>query len=160
MTNFAASIDRDGNRQVIDAPLPFLVTKSMTLAGGTTNDPGDYNGTGNPATLFTVTGDVLVIIFATCQTNLAGLNATIEIGISGNTASLIAQTTATDIDDGKSWIDATPLTVEGIDVGSPKILVDGTDIIQTVATANITTGALVYYCFWRPLSSDGNIVAA
>ena len=157
MAQIESAFRRDANGVAITTH-GLIASKSMTLAGGTTNDPGDYDGTGNPASLFTVTGDVLVQLFAVCSVNLAGSSATIEAGISGNTAALIAQSTATDIDAGHVWIDATPGSVQGLPTA--QILTGGTDIIQTVATANITAGALTYYCIWSPLSSDGNVVAA
>jgi hypothetical protein len=97
-------------------------------------------------------------VFATCETTLTGASATVEVGITGNTASLIAQTTGTDIDAGDVWIDATPATIQALP--SSNIITNGTDIIQTVATANVTAGVLTYYCVWRPLSSDGNVVSA
>lgn len=133
-------------------------SKSMTFAGGTANDVGDYDGTGNPATLFTVTGDVIARVFAVCSVDLAGANATLEVGITDNTAALIAQSTATDIDAGEVWVDTTPATIQA--VPASQILTGGTDIIQTVGTANITAGVLTYYCLWTPLSEDGNVVAA
>lgn len=160
MTNYSSPMDRDANHTTIHG-LSFKAVKTMTLAGGTTDDPGDYDGAGNPATLFTVTGDVMLSIFAVCNTSLTGDTATIEVGVTGNTAALIAQTTATDIDDGDIWVDATPgVGVEALPSGSVFIVNDGADIIQTAATANITAGALEYYCLWRPLSSNGNVVAA
>jgi hypothetical protein len=154
----SANQDRDASHHVIGGLQSFLVSKSMTLAGGTTNDPGDFDGTGNPATLFTVTGNVVATVFGVCTVNLAGAGATLEVGIAGNTAALIAQSTATDIDAGTVWIDATPATIQALP--SSQIIANGTDIIQTAGTANITAGAITYYCFWRPLSSTGNVIAA
>jgi len=139
----------------------FKAEKDMTFAGGTTNDPGDYDGTGNPATLFTVTGTVLVRLLAVCETSLAGASATLEVGITGNTAGLIAQTTGTDIDVGEIWHDATPdAKVELSSVLSENILANGSDIIQTVATANLTAGKIKYVAIWYPLSKDGSVVPA
>lgn len=157
---FASAIDRDANRLAISG-LSYSARKTMTLAGGTTNDPGDYNGTGNPATLFTVTGDVLLTIFAVCNTDLAGASATISVGATGNTAAIIPVTTATDIDDGDVWVDTVPgVGVQALPSASIFAVNDGADIIQTVATADITAGVIEYYCLWRPLSSDGKVVAA
>ncbi len=158
MTNILGSYDRDANGVPITTH-GVKVSKSMTLAGGTANDPGDSAGTGNPATLFTVTGEVLVRIFATCQTALVSAGGgTIEVGITGNTAALIAQTTAANILINTVWIDATPGTIQALP--SDQVLTNGTDIIQTIATADVTAGVLTYYCFWSPLSSTGNVVAA
>lgn len=139
--------------------LPNMVSKRMTFAGATTNDPGDFDGTGNPATLLTVTGDVELIVFGICKTDLAGANATLEVGVASGTAQLIAQTTATSIDAKMAWNDATPGLTQAKQT-SPVIVGVSQNVIQTVGTANITTGVIDYYCFWRPLSTDGNVVAA
>lgn len=150
------TLPTDGNDRVVPGNYAFMANKDMTFDGGTTNDPGDEDGTGNPATLFTVTGLILVALWARCSTDLAGATATLEVGVTGDTASLIAQTTATDIDDGDKWVDSTPSAVQPL----PAMQLVSGDIIQTVATANITAGALAYELFWRPYSSDGNLVAA
>lgn len=156
---FDAAQDRDANFQVLNTPLPFRASKRMTFAGGTANDPGDYDGTGNPATLFTVTGDVLVYLIGQCKTNLVGA-ATLEVGLVGNTAILLAQIpNTTSLDAGMNYLDATPAIGEGVaPIFNP--IASGLDIIQTVGTANITAGVIDYYCFWRPLSDNGNLVAA
>jgi hypothetical protein len=134
-------------------------SKTMTFAGGTANDPGDFDGTGNPATLFTVTGTVRMKIFAVCGTDLAGASATLEVGTALSTSGLIAQTTATNIDANEIWHDATPdASVELWSVATEKIVKQ--NVIQTVATANITGGVLTYHCIWAPISNDGNVVAA
>lgn len=138
---------------------PAVVKKSVTFAGGTANNMGDYDGTGNPYTLFTVTGDVLAYIVAVCKTDLAGASATIEVGVTGATAALIAQTTATDIDVNEGWFAATP-TLAVANTAQYHVIGGGLDVIQTVATANITSGAITYYLFWKPLSDDGLVVAA
>jgi hypothetical protein len=79
-------------------------------------------------------------------------------GISGNTAALLAQSTATNIDTGEVWVDTGPATIEA--VPGDKILTNGTDIIQTIATADITDGTLTYYCLWVPLTTGASVVAA
>lgn len=137
----------------------YVASKSVTFAGGTLNDMGDYDGTGNPYTLFTVTGDVLVYIVAVCKTDLAGATATVEVGVTGATAALIAQTTATDIDVNEGWFAATP-TLAVANTAQYHVIGGGLDVIQTVATANITAGEITYYCFWKPLSADGEVSAA
>lgn len=156
---FDAAMDRDGNRQVISSPLPFHTVKTMTFAGGTANDPGDYDGTGNPATLFTVTGDVLVFIMGVCKTTLVGA-ATLEVGVTDATAALLPQiSNATTLVVNELYVDATPTLAEAF---TPQFhgIGGGLDIIQTLGTANVTAGEIDYHCFWRPLSEDGNVVAA
>lgn len=136
-----------------------VATKTATFAGGTLNARGDQDGTGNPATLFTVTGTVMAVVFGHCTTNLDGASATLEVGVTNNTAAIIAQTTATDIDAGEVWRDTGPAV--GVEtLNDPLVIVGGADIIETVGTANITAGVITYYCIWYPLSADGNVVAA
>lgn len=161
LTNFPNGIDT-GTLYIDGTPVQAgwrVATKEATFAGGTTNARGDQTGTGNPATLFTVTGTVMVVIFGHCTTLLAGATATLEIGVTGNTAALIAQTVATDIDAGEVWRDATP-AVSAETLNDPLVIVAGADIIETVGTADITSGVITYYCLWLPLSADGNVVAA
>lgn len=88
-----------------------------------------------------------------CTTDLAGASATIELGTSGVTNGLIAQTTATNIDAGEAWTDAGPSTLEGSVVN--KVVSD--DIILTVGTADITAGVLEITIYWRPASQTGNL---
>lgn len=109
--------------------------------------------------LFTVTGDVRIEnIVAICKEDLAGATATIAVGIAGNTAGLIASTTATDIDNGENWVDSAPATIEASIVG--RVIPAGADIIATIATANITDGTIDFYIEFTPLSTDGDIRAA
>jgi len=132
----------------------------VTFAGGTANNLGDYDGTGNPATLFTITGSVLLRLLAICTTSLAGTSATVEVGTALSTAGLIALTTATEIDINEIWHDATTpdSSIELSSVLTEKIV--SQDVIQTVKTANITAGVIKYIALYYPLSSDGSVVAA
>lgn len=154
--SLTASGDAQGSS--LDA---FNIVKASRAAfdGGTANNQGDYDGTGNPATLFTVTGDVLVGLYGVCTTDLAGASATIEVGVTGNTTLFIPLTTATNIDDGELWMDASPAIGKPIDSLTYYILGDGADIIQTVRTANITGGQLEYICLWKALSAGSTVVA-
>ena len=135
----------------------YKAEKSVTFAGGTANDVGDYDGTGNPATLFTVTGNVLMYIVPVCTTLLDGATATLEVGVATATAALVAQSTATDIDAGEGWFAATPSLAVA---NTAQYHVVSGNVIQTVGTANITAGVVDYYCFWQPLSDGATVVAA
>lgn len=126
------------------------------FAGGTTNAHGDSAGTGNPYSLFTVTGVVEVAVIGLCNTLLASTTGTLEVGLTGNTAALIAQTTATDIDATEFWSDTAPSTAESW----PTTKLIAGNIIETTGTADITSGQIDYYCLWRAVSSDGNVAAA
>ena len=130
---------------------------------GSANARGDHDGTQDPTTLFTVTGDVLVRIFGVCTVALAGASATIEVGVTGNTAGLLALTTGTDIDANDIWFAAAPADI-GVtalsDVATPILIVNSLNIIETLKTANLTGGDIYYVCIWRRLSGDGNVVGS
>lgn len=140
---------RDDN----DVPITgigLIATKAITYVGATTGAVG-------ATTLFTITGNVAIRVFAVCSgTDLTG-SGTLEVGISGNTAAIIAQTAATAIDVGEIWYGTNPPTVG---VMPNQLILAGTDIIQTIATDTVTAGTLTYYCLWYPISTNGNVTAA
>jgi hypothetical protein len=136
-----------------------VAEKLMTFAGGTVNDPGDFDGSGNPATLFTVTGTVFCKIFAVVEVLPVGATATLAVGTTITAGGLIASTTATLLAVGEIWHDATPdASVEATTVVAEKIV--NQDIKQVAGTANITAGRLKYICLWRPASNGATLVAA
>ncbi len=142
----------------------FEIVKSnlSAFAGGTTDARGDENGSASGVTtIYTVTGEVLVRIFGVCTTVLAGASATVQVGLTGNTALLIALTTGTDIDADEAWFDSSPAIGDTLaNVPGPFVIPNGLDIIETVATAPVTSGNVHYICLWRALSPDGKLVAA
>lgn len=149
MSTINNSFSRDNNRIPITNLGIVTPLATITYAAGTTGATG-------ATTLFTVTGVIAVRIFGVCGTDLtSGGAATLEVGIAGNTAALLAQTTATGIDAGEIWIDTGPATVEALPAIS---ILSGTNIIQTVGTTTITGGTLTYYAIWNPISADGNLV--
>lgn len=121
-------------------------------------------GTGSVGTfaLFTVTGAVKFKIIATCSETLVGA-ATLECGITGDTASIIAQIAdATALAAGEIWYDATPTT--SIDTVANAelsyVLGNGQDIFLTIGAANLTNGTIDFNIVWWPLNATGSIVAA
>ncbi|KKL60139.1 hypothetical protein LCGC14_2208340, partial [marine sediment metagenome] len=142
------------------APWRTVTHVSAVFDGGTTNAHGDENGTGDPYTIFTVTGHVEVRVVGLCNTSLVGA-ATLEVGVAGNTAKMIAQiANTTTLDDGDVWTDAG--TEAGADVWpeEEQVINDGADIIETTGTADITAGQIDYVCLWRPLEAGAFVVAA
>ncbi len=116
------------------------------------------NGAIGTVALFTVTGAVAVCVVARCTEDLVGA-ATLEVGIAGNTAALVAQLAdATTLDTGEVYVDGTPATVEALP--GFKVIGNGQDIILTVGSANVTDGTVEFDVLWKKLSSDGNLVAA
>lgn len=133
--------------------------KTVTFAGGTANDMGDFDGTGNPHTLFTVTGTVFMKLFAVCGVDLVGASATVSVGTALTAAGLIASTTGTDIDENEIWHDASPdASIELSTIATEKIV--NQNVIQTVGTANVTAGSITYHCLWRPLTTGATVTAA
>ena len=134
-----------------------VAEKVMTFAGGTVNDPGDFDGTGNPATLFTVTGTVFCKLFAVSEVLPVGATATVAVGTAITSVGLIASTTATLLAVGEIWHDATPdASIELATVATEKIV--NQNVIQTVGTANITAGRIRYICLWRPATAGATVV--
>lgn len=107
-------------------------------------------------TLFTVTGEVECYVVGYVDTTVTSGGAlTLEVGISGATAGLIASTAVGNLSQDKLWIDATPAVL--VSQPSTKIIANGADIAHIIKTAAATGGAITYYCWWRALSSDGNV---
>lgn len=145
----AAALVTPANKAANDGTGVVTALAATALTGGLTPT----------ATLFDVTGVVQVKVFARCTESLAGASATVAVGTAINTTGLLATTTGTDIDVNEIWHDNAPdASVELGSVLTEKLVAQ--DITQTVATAAVTDGTLIYYCIWTPVSADGNVVAA
>jgi len=143
----------------------FNIVKAEPSAfdGGTANSRGDENGTGNPQSLFTVTGEVLVGVYGVCTTLLASAGgATIGVGTADNANGIIPSTTATDIDADEVWVDSSPSTdLISVDELIYYIVTNGNNLVETTANSqDITAGQIYYVCLWRPLSEGATLVAA
>lgn len=143
----------------------FQVVKSSPAAftGGTGNTRGDKDGSNASLKIFDVVGDVLVRVFGVCTTTLVGAG-TLEVGVTGNTAGLIPQVAdATTIAANDVWIDATVGEV-GIaalaSIPAASVIVNGLDIYEKSAVADITAGQMYYICMWRPLTPGSSVKAA
>lgn len=142
----SAAFGRDANGVAIQN-LGFTNTNPITYVTANTGAVGT-------TTLFTITGVVAVRVFAvTGAIDLTG-SGTIEVGIAGNTAAIIAQTAATAIDAGEIWYGTNPPTVG---VMPSQLILSGTNIIQTIATNTVDSGSLTYYCLWSSVTSNGNV---
>jgi len=140
----------DGYEVAVAVPAAFT---------GATGARGDKDGASGAWTLFQVNGDVIVRIFGVCTVDVAGASGKIEVGVVGNTAALIAQTTVTNIVTGDIWSDSSPSV--GTDLWStvlgPYVIVNGLDIIETTKTADLTGGNIYYVCLWRALSAGSSV---
>jgi len=127
-----------------------------------TDDAGGTSAT-SPFTVFSVTGDVYAQAFGLCQVTVASVGgaATIELGIGGNTAALIAQTAADDLDQYETWQDAGPEANPGAVPLDARgfVIANGADVIMTIGAANLTAGDVDFVARWFPISDDGDVTA-
>ena len=139
--------------------LPYRTEKTITFTGGTTDSIGDHDGASDPFTIFVLTGLVRAKLYAICTTSMAGASSTIEVGLTGDTATLIALTTATNLIINEIWHDATPDSFEELSSVTTERLLNGggSNIIGTVKTANATAGAIKFICELAPLSENGSV---
>lgn len=118
------------------------------------------------AAAFTVTGDVMVrvvgVVGATAITSTSG-TTTLAVGTTELTTGILPAATinGTQFDATDVWVDSSPANdVEIMASAAWNIVGGGADIILTRSVDDITAGSLTLYCFWTPLSADGNVVAA
>lgn len=132
------------------------------FTGGTANTRGDKDGTNTSFKLFDVTGEVKVIVYGVCTTTLVGAG-TLEVGLAGNTALILAQVAdATTIATGDVYIDATVAEVGGFvatSLPAATYITKDNDILETSGTADITAGNIYYVCLWVPISPNGRVKA-
>jgi len=176
MSNFASSIAEAVSERLLNQVpasgnniLTWRIAKKAASAytGGTVNSHGDHDGTGDPYTLFKVDGNVVIRGFwgvvntAVVSDSNTG---TLEVGVTGNTAKLIAQTTAGSgtLAQGDVITDAGAET--GIDVeassGALLFVARGADIIETLATNNFTAGQIDWFCIWAPAEPGAALTPA
>ena len=136
---------------------PLKCERLVTFTGGTANTWGDYDGTKDGSSLFTVTGVVKMRMIGIVETSIVGAG-TIEAGIVGATAVLIAQVAdAEDLDVGEIWHDATvDAKVELTSVATEKIIT--VDPNLTIGTANITAGAVRFLVSSYPMSEGAMVI--
>ena len=132
------------------------------IAKGNWNFTDDAGAAGT-IVIFTVTGDIVCFAGASINAELTSTsnNGTIELDVAGNTAALLIQDVmdSTAFQIGDSWTLTKASNTNGLELADEPILIgNGVDIIQTIGTNAATAGDVDYYLFWRPLSSDGNVV--
>ena len=118
------------------------------------------NDTGT-VSLFTVTGDVMVSVIPIITTDVTSAAAgLIRLGVVGSTDAMIVDSLSTNLDARGIWVDQTPDNeIEPFERIRRYIITDGNDIVLTLS-AQIDTGAIRFYCYWSPLSTDGRVVTA
>ena len=113
--------------------------------------------------LFDVAGSVIVRLVCICTETLVETvgGGTVEVGITGSTAVIIAQTVSTAVEIGEIWHDAAPdADYELLSVMAEFVLSDDLEIFLTVAGQDVTDGTLVFQAFWTPITAGASVVAA
>lgn len=144
----------DGYNVEITVPGPFT-----GATNGTRGDKDSAGGTAFP--LFTTMGEVKVIVYGVSTLTPVGAGS-LEVGVTGNTALVIAQIVdATTLTTGKAYVGATAKTGGFVttDLPAAVYLTNGQTILEKAATADVTAGNVYYVCLWLPLSSDGRVRA-
>jgi hypothetical protein len=148
--------------------LQFRVAKKAATAytGASANTHGDHDGTADPYTIFNVNGTVIVAdFFGVVKTAVVSASdtGTLEVGTAGNTAKLLAQTTA-----GSGTLAAGDILTDagseaGVDVNAfsgAKHYIYNLPIIETLATNNMNSGQIDWYCVWAPAEPGASITPA
>lgn len=129
--------------------------------------PGAWTQGNSPLTLFTVTGTVFArvygIVGGTAFTSTGGLG-TVSVGAAG-TVQLFLPTTAANavgaqLGIGTVWVGATPLVLAAVPLlgNLTWAFINATPIIATIATADMTAGAITMYCDYVPISAGSGVV--
>ena len=138
------------------------VDKSVEALGQNTLEQDiTFSSSTGTVSVFTVTGDVLIRLIPVITTDVVPDSAAnIRLGIVGNTDAMIVDSAAAGLDARGIWIDQTPDNeIESDERIRGYIVTDGNDVVMTLS-AQINSGVIRFYCFWTPLSSDGNVVNA
>lgn len=108
--------------------------------------------------LFSVVGDVICRVIVVCKTTVASAAAAnIRCGCPSNTELLIADTVAANIANHEIWHDATPDCSAELESVSKDVILSSSNNITLVLDAQVDSGALTFYCFWIPLSTNGSV---
>ena len=153
--------------------LPFLswrVAKHASSAfTGAASAHGDKDAA-NTYKIFTVTGVIMLkALFGVVGTTLVGVGGDISIGVTGNAGIWANADNAPDWATGDILGNAaaagqTDLADTGLVntnfIDGEMSIVNGVDIVETTATADITGGQIDYFCIWAPMEEGASIVEA
>lgn len=127
-----------------------IASKTITLGTGAV--PVTEN-------LFTVTGEVSAFVYGFIDTAVLAAGAlTLELGVTGNTAAIIAITAKAQLAINRFWVDTD--SAVGVHAIPTEQLISAANILHVIRDSDATAGAITYYCVYRPVSSDGAVAAA
>ena len=131
-------------------------SKTLTFTGA-----ANLGANGTTATLFTVTGEILVVAlvpFCTTLLTESGATATIALGVTSSAALFIAATNSVELDANEFWVDTAP---DANGIALPAALKDiaiTDNIIVTSAGGTNTNGGVVRFSlYWMPLSDNATV---
>ncbi len=122
-----------------------------------------FSATSADQTVFTVTGDIIAQVICVVGTScFSGGGCEVSLGTAEDVDAMIPVTEVGLLAQREIWHDGSPDSeVEALDVMRSYIISDSNDIVLDVeAGQEIDSGELIFYAFWTPLSSDGNVVPA
>lgn len=139
---------------------------ASAYTGGTANNHGDHNGTGDPYTIFIITGAVIIRrMFGICNIDIVGAGS-IDIGVIADInrlATQIADATVWDINEIWGMTDAPGTTTSSSptqEVMHKGFNLYNTSIIETLAAADLTAGQVDWYVEWAAREPGGLLVPA
>jgi len=130
-------------------------SKTITFTGA-----ANMGNAGENVTIFTVTGEILVLaLIPFCTTDLTEAvgTATISLGVTSSVALFIAATDSKEIDANEFWVDTAP---DPYGIALPATLKDipiTDNIVAACATQDTDGGVLRFDLYWMPLSSNGAV---
>ena len=140
------------NLQVQKAGDGFLIEKEIELSAALEDD------------VFEVTGLVALKIVGVCTERVTTHGDSVSLGTSDSTTAIIAATTGANLHAANVdalWVDNAPQTNSEIKEAfdADMFVVNNEDIVVT-STANVDGGKIKFYCWWKPISADGNVAPA
>ena len=158
MAVIQAALDRDQNRVPVSGVDLFKTRKTVTFTGAT------GAGAVEALQIFQVTGVVVVdlIVPYITGTLTSGGAATIGLGAVGNGQFFIAPTAYSNLAANDIWLSDTSHGNTGADlnnINGVRNHITRQNILLDILVAAITGGSMEITAFWRPVTSDGQLIA-
>lgn len=145
---------------------PFVEKHISSPFTGASGAHGDKDA-GNTYKIFDVIGIVSIqALFAIVNSTLVGVGGDISIGLTGSIALWASADDAPtwvggDIIGGAAAAGATDLADSALIslnfVDGEEAIINGVDIVETTATADITDGQIDYFCIWSPMEEGARV---
>lgn len=116
----------------------------------------------SPVTIFTVTGTVLMQVWGEVTTGITSTSSTgtLALGTTDNASVFIGATTAngTNFATGDVWTTTTTAKSGALPGTGNWFVVRSDNVTVTIATNNMTAGAVNIYCRWIPITAGATVV--